>query len=452
MVGLCLAVVSGALAESLAPAAALGTQATRGEQPTSIEMGSPGVSVPVRELVSSADFVGSDRVVPPRVNPLAREPDHGARGTWNRERRGPDALSKPSRRARERTPEPTAVFEGTANPTGCGTCTPPDATGDVGPNHYVQLVNATKVAIYDKSGVLQTPVFSLSALFDGADGACSTTNDGDPQVVYDQLADRWLLSQFMVTDSNMLCFAISQTPDPLGAYYTYGMTLTEMPDYFKVGVWPTAYYVGTNETTYTAYALDRANMLAGLAATAIKIAGPANSNFMLPADVDGGTAPDSQGGLFYTFKDAAFHSVSSDMLQMFRFTPDFDTPVNSALTTVAQGPVGGCVTTPARIPRRGTKQLMGRACVTNAGQRVGVSVNSQRRDTRRVRGPVLSCKVGKRRAIATRSTGYGDGTRYCPRGAMNLTTYGSRMAIRVAWAAPVTDGYEAYASARSYTT
>lgn len=72
------------------------------------------------------------------------------------------------------------------------------------------------------------------------------------------MANRWVLSQFMPKGSNTLCFAVSQTPDPLGSYFLYAFATPDFPDYFKVGVWPDGYYVSSNESTYTAYALDRA--------------------------------------------------------------------------------------------------------------------------------------------------------------------------------------------------
>ncbi|MGB6423676.1 MAG: hypothetical protein WBF18_00200 [Solirubrobacterales bacterium] len=297
--------------------------------PTQIKAEDFGVSVAVRDL-DAGDSSPSGHPSP-RVNPLADTPGAGAGGTRS-PNAGPDALTGRSQ-ADGRTPAPGPVFDGTSNPTGCSGCTPPDTTGDVGPNHYIQMVNATKVAIYSKAGALLTPAFNLSTLF--TSGSCSTGNAGDPQVLYDELADRWLLSQFTAT--NQLCFAVSQTPDPTGAYFTYAFTAPNFPDYFKVGVWPTGYYVGTNESPYTAYALDRTKMLSGdSSATAIRF--PGQTNFLMPADVDGSAAPSPQGGLFYTFKDNLFHG-GADRLELFQLTPDFATPANSTFSPTATIPV-----------------------------------------------------------------------------------------------------------------
>ena len=120
--------------------------------------------------------------------------------------------------------------------------------------------------------------FKLSSLWAsaGLTDACALTDDGDPIVLYDPLADRWLLSQFALpTFPNppfFECIAISKTSDPTGAYfvYTFNTPGNEMPDYPKIGVWPDAYYMTTNQFTNGGpfngagfFAFERAKMLAG---------------------------------------------------------------------------------------------------------------------------------------------------------------------------------------------
>ncbi len=263
-----------------------------------------------------------------RKNPLADEPDHGRRGTWNRGSIPPDPLAATGMSRDHRTPTPLFTFAGTGNPVGCGGCSPPDTVGDVGPKHYVQLVNATKVAIFDKSGTLLGGPFDLSSFW--SSGAC-TTDDGDPIVDYDPLADRWLLAQFNGAAS--LCFAISQSSDPLGTYFIYRFVTTNFPDYFKVGVWPDGYYVSTNENNYNAWAFERPKMIQGLPAQSVKAVGSAD-NLLLPADVDGIVAPPAGAPeLYYTFLDNSFHG-GTDRLEVRAFHVDWTTPVNSTFTTV----------------------------------------------------------------------------------------------------------------------
>ena len=77
-------------------------------------------------------------------------------------------------------------------------CLPPDTDGEVGASQYVQMVN-TDFAVYSKTGGVLRTATPINELWANTDGECKTHNDGDPVVVYDQLARRWLLSQFIAT-------------------------------------------------------------------------------------------------------------------------------------------------------------------------------------------------------------------------------------------------------------
>src|SRR5205085_9124986 len=107
-------------------------------------------------------------------------------------------------------PAPIVSFEGMTNPNGYE---PPDTNGDVGPNHFVQWVNGS-IQIWNKSGVSLYGPVDGNTLFTGFGGVCETTNDGDPIVLYDPMANRWMLTQFAFEDSSNpipshQCFAIS---------------------------------------------------------------------------------------------------------------------------------------------------------------------------------------------------------------------------------------------------
>jgi subtilisin-like proprotein convertase family protein len=238
-----------------------------------------------------------------------------------------------------RTPGITLSFDGISFATG-GTGSPPDTVGAVGPNHYFQSVNGS-FQIFNKSGTTLTGPTLNNAIWAGFGGSCQTRNDGDPVVLYDGLADRWLMSQFTTASPYMICVAISTTPDPTGTYYRYAFNIgSELADYFKFGVWPNAYYMSANESTYTAYAFNRANMLTGAAATFVKFTG--QTNFLLPADVDGTTPPAANApGIFYTFKDNSYagHGGGVDRLEVFNLAPNFVTPASSTFTLVATIPI-----------------------------------------------------------------------------------------------------------------
>src|SRR6266511_4036202 len=120
-------------------------------------------------------------------------------------------------------PPPLLTFEGTSDDDNQALVgfrvVPPDTNGDVGLNHYVQWNNLV-FEVFDKSGNTVLGPLPGNTLFAGFGGPCETTNNGDPNVEYDQLADRWVLSQFAINDG-IQCIAVSQTGDPTGAYFRY---------------------------------------------------------------------------------------------------------------------------------------------------------------------------------------------------------------------------------------
>lgn len=132
----------------------------------------------------------------------------------------------------------------------------PDATGAAGPNHYVQGVNPCNFQVINKQG--QT---LLTTSMNAIAGSCS----GDPIVVYDKFADRWLLTS-ETHNFTALTIAVSTTPDPTGPYYVYTYTFTVMPDYPKYSVWPDGYYATFKNLfldTVGIGVFDRARMLKG---------------------------------------------------------------------------------------------------------------------------------------------------------------------------------------------
>jgi hypothetical protein len=265
---------------------------------------------------------GEGEAAPSRIKPPAGDTEGAGQDTWTREEPPTDPLLGLSGTTGA-TPPLLFRFQGQRNPAACGGCTPPDTNGDVGPNHYVQMVNATKVAVYDKTGTPLAPPFSLGSLW--PPGPCAA-DAGDPIVLHDGLADRWLLSQF--ADPSHMCVAISKTPDPLGTYHLYTFNVGSFPDYFKFGVWPDAYYMSANELSYTAYAFDRAKMLAGNpTAGFVKFVG--QDNFLLPADLDGPTPPPPDTpGYFYTFKDNRFHG-GRDRIELFKLEVEWANPTSA---------------------------------------------------------------------------------------------------------------------------
>ena len=255
------------------------------------------------------------------------------------------------------TPSPISTLQGMSNT--CG-CSPPDPMISVGPNHVVQVVNATSLEIFNKSGAVVTGPVALNTLWPAGLPNCRNSNDGDPVVAYDWLADRWLLAQF--STGNAICVAVSQTANPTGAYNAYEFATPTFPDYFKIGTWGDAYYVGANENSYSALALNRTAMLAGTAATSIRFTSASNPNFLMPATMGGRTAPPAGApGIFYTFLDNTFHG-GADRLEFYHFTANFTTPASSTFTLASTLPIAAYTYTVCGffnlscIPQLGTAQ------------------------------------------------------------------------------------------------
>jgi len=126
---------------------------------------------------------------------------------------------------------------------------PPDTEGDVGPNHYLQMINMS-FAVFDKEGnLVYGPVANIT-IWQGAPGIWSDYSNGDPIVLYDEAADRWLISELSFPNHPYGPYyekiAVSETGDPTGSWYLYGFEYDYFCDYPKIGVWHDAYYMTTN--------------------------------------------------------------------------------------------------------------------------------------------------------------------------------------------------------------
>src|SRR5215204_6642806 len=206
---------------------------------------------------------------------------------------------------------------------------PPDTTGDLGPNHYVQWVNL-RYAVYTVtrdangiSGFNLVPGFPKNGnvVWQGFGGRCESDNDGDPIVQYDQLADRWVLTQFAVSGTPYTqCVAVSTSPDPTGTYFRYAYSYDKsFNDYPKMGVWADAYYISYNMfrsghsfTGNTVCAFERDKMLIGASARQLCVNTTAGHS-LEPADLEG-TTPPPPGSPNLVM------SLSSTAIQFWRFS------------------------------------------------------------------------------------------------------------------------------------
>ncbi len=225
---------------------------------------------------------------------------------------------------------------------------PPDTTGDVGLNYFIQAINdslATKYIIYNKAdGSIAVGPISFNSI----SGFCG--GGGDPIVMYDEAADRWFLAEFGI--GNAVCVLISQTADPIaGGWFAYSFSAPSLPDYPKFGVWNNAYVMTSNESGPSPiYAFDRTAMLAGAAATSQRFTVPDMDGFtvfqaLTPADSDGDAPPPGTPAYIMRHRDDEAHNSGSndpsqDFLELYEFSIDWVTPANSTLV----GPMNIAVT------------------------------------------------------------------------------------------------------------
>jgi len=263
---------------------------------------------------------------------------------------------------------------------------PPDTNGAVGATQYVQWVNSS-FAIFDKAtGALISGPTDGNALWAGFGGGCQTNNDGDPIVLYDKLANRWVFSQFSVSTSPFLqCVAVSTTSDATGTYNRYSFQYSNFDDYPKMGVWTDAYYEtfnmfnGNNFVGADACAYDRNAMLNGQPAKQVCFQQGSSVGGLLPSDLDGTTPPPAGSPNFLVF-------FGNNNLNLFRFHVDFATPANSTFTGPVTIPVaafsplcggGTCVPQPGTSNQLDSlaDRLMYRLAYRNFGSHESLVVN-----------------------------------------------------------------------------
>jgi len=257
-------------------------------------------------------------------------------------------------------PPPLLTFAGTDRVgSGCN-CRPPDTNGDVGPNHYIQTVN-TGFRVFDKSGTPLTPFTTYNSFFAPLVGTpCQNQNDGDPFAFYDQVADRWVVSDFAFPGFPgpgpfYECIGVSETPDPVaGGWFYYSVRynpLNALNDYPKMALWNNpqpggAYFLTQNLFNggsqafegVSVFALDRGSMLTGGSANAISFVIPpgdpglGDSYSLVAANFRTGTAPPAgRDEMLLDVDSPSSGGVTLTHVKAWKFHVDFVTPGNSTL-------------------------------------------------------------------------------------------------------------------------
>ncbi|RKY91000.1 MAG: hypothetical protein DRQ01_08350, partial [Ignavibacteriae bacterium] len=240
---------------------------------------------------------------------------------------------------------------------------PPDPSGAVGPNHYMEMVNS-RFQIWNKIGTSLLGPSSLGTIWAGFPGPWSgSLNDGDPIVLYDEAADRWFASEFSLPNFPngpfYMLIAVSQTNDPTGSWHRYGFTFPNMPDYEKYGIWPDGYYMSANSFSSgslnfigaAAVAFERSEMLNGNPAQMVFFQNSSSTTWsLLPSDNDGAAPPAGASNYCTQLRPP-------NGLDVFEFDVDWVTPGNSTFTgptIIAASPYSSV----NNIPQSGTGTLL----------------------------------------------------------------------------------------------
>ena len=177
------------------------------------------------------------------------DPTFGAGPVGNRRHSRDGALQTGSSGAPAAMPAPLFTFEGPSNEDNFDLfgfrVNPPDPDGDVGPQPLRRDGQPGLLDLLEDRHAAGRASRHGHALGGFPIDEC-TEPSGDPIVLYDEKADRWILTQFTTRglppdppNPFYNCVAVSVTGDPTGAYYRYAFTTDDrFPDYPKYGVWP----------------------------------------------------------------------------------------------------------------------------------------------------------------------------------------------------------------------
>lgn len=213
-------------------------------------------------------------------------------------RSGDPLAGRQARRGPLFTVEPDTVLEGIGED--LAVAVPPDPVGSASPDHFIQMTNTLGGAylrVYDKSDSILLEMPNLNSLW----SEFNVQGFGDPIVLWDPLAERWLITEVasLFSNSNLVLVAVSETSDPLGRWLAYRFQAAGFPDYPKYGIWDNAYILTANEPgdVISVYALEKQAMLAGAEEVkafrlGIPKFGPANAfQVATPVGFDGVSPP-----------------------------------------------------------------------------------------------------------------------------------------------------------------
>jgi hypothetical protein len=350
--------------------AAAGTaRAAPGAKPTpATPKFSQAVAFDVSSSLRDLAFQAPLRKLPvaPSQEPVEIRPERGP-VVHDQGHSGDGALQRDGERLRSAAasiPGTLVNFEGLSNQDNFDTfgfrVNPPDPNGEVGPNHYVEMINLV-FGVFDKTGNLLLGPVDTGTLWAGFAVPDCTDPSGDPVVLYDQLEDRWLLSQFTTRGPYYNCVAVSVNGDPTGAYYRYAFLTTFdeepfFPDYPKYSNWKKSYVLTSRDFGdlggygISVYALEKNKMIAGnpnARSVHFFIDGNVPGNLplvgdgLLPADIDGTRQPkeDAPIPIVGTQDDGAGYGATFDALNIWELSIQWKANPVASLVLATQLPV-----------------------------------------------------------------------------------------------------------------
>lgn len=246
------------------------------------------VSMPLSEIVKI--------VPPPQFHGWIERKEHGSLSKITKIFNEPDRVTQDESQYLPGVPVTIKLnFDG-VDGENAGGVIPPDTNGAVGESQFVMITNFAYQVYNKATGKSLLGPTLIHNIWNGFGGQCGTEDGGDPIVLWDKQAKRWLVEQLEYFSSNQVCVAVSQTADATGKYNLYAFTFNGLPDYPKLAVWPDAYYLAVNNFATgngqgEPCALDRTEMLAGKKATMICFTPSPTDAGYLPSDFDGATTP-----------------------------------------------------------------------------------------------------------------------------------------------------------------
>jgi len=233
---------------------------------------------------------------------------------------------------------------------------PADPVGDIGLNYYIQMANSPAGSVFsifsktDGSHIVG-PLLLASLWQDDSD--CKNGR-GDPIVMWDQFANRWLMLE-LGRNLRSLCFYVSVSDNPLtGGWYTYQIDTPNFPDYPKMAVYADTlnrgvYIITTNEAEPAVYVLDRQTILTGQNSPITRLEIPRLAGFafqaLTPADIEGRQAlkPGTPVYLLRHFDDELHTPQTAlenyDFLEVWSIDPGFETNQQVRISGINRIPI-----------------------------------------------------------------------------------------------------------------